>query len=84
MGIRFEACRFLTEPGGNTVPEVETREPIDPELPCSTLSGNERAASTVVMPIKDHGCLAQRTADLCPRNLGANVDPALQLNALAK
>jgi hypothetical protein len=82
--MKPEACRYLTEPGADTVPEVIVAGEVDPQLPCSDLSGKERKATLVVRPIDAFGCTAQRTAGLCPRRLGAEVDPALQLNALAK
>lgn len=82
--MEYVPCRFLAEPGGNSVPEVVSENPNDHELPCSSLTGNFRAKNMVVRPVCAAGCLSQRQVGLCPRNLGVDINPALQLNPLAK
>lgn len=75
-------CRYLDGSDTNQVPKIEVLIEDRKTLCISTL---ETIPATLVVTAVSHiGCARQREAGDCPRGLGAEVDPNLQPNALAK
>lgn len=75
-------CRFLDPELGGRFPYVDF-DTEDPLLPCNALLeigdfGKGAVLECAIAPIPVKGCMEQRRAGLCPRNLGLIIPPELK------
>jgi hypothetical protein len=75
-------CRYLDETDTGQVPTIEVLIEAGNSLCLSILE--TVSATLVVTAVSHRGCAIQREEGCCPRGFGAEVDPNLQPNALAK